>query len=110
MNNEEKLYEEVRQYEEVIMDNLCDLEKAKMALNDLLDTYNWNYEPTIQKALEYGTAAREEAEKCSDEAKMSWKYMYDYKKIMWLVSVARDYCNSALESCNNAYYGGAIHE
>lgn len=105
-----KLQEEVRQYEGIISDNLYDLEKAHMALEELLGTYNWDYEPTPQKAMEYGLAVGEEIEKCSDEAKYSWDYITGYKKIMWLVSVARDYCFSALKSCNNAYYGGVSNE
>lgn len=102
--------EEILQYEDIVGNNLYDLEKAQMALQELLDTYEWNYTPTAQKAMEYGCAVGKEIEKCGGEAKRSWYYINDYKKIMWLVSVARDYCHSALERCSNAYYGGACHE
>lgn len=101
-----QLEEKIYQYESIITDNLCDLEKAHMALNELLNEYEWEYEPTAQKALEYGSAMGKEVYKCDKEAKFSYKYLNDYKKIMWLVSIARDYCYLALKSCNDVYYGG----
>lgn len=107
---EAQLKEKIYQYESIITENLCDLEKAHMALNELLNEYEWNYEPTAQKALKYGSALSGDIVKSDKEAEFSYKYLNDYKKIIWLISIARDYCHSALESCNNAYYGGVANE
>lgn len=100
---------EVFLHEEVIGSNLADLEKAHMALSELLNEYHWDYEPDARKAIEYGTTVCA-SKNCDEKAKRSWDYINDYKKIMWLASVARDYCGLALENCNKAYCGGAENE
>lgn len=106
---EAQLNREVLEYEELIAENLVDLEKAHMALDELLNQYQWDYEPSISKAAEYGNTVH--ADKyCDKEAKLSYQYIADYKKIMWLVSIARDYCYSAMESCNKAYLRGVCNE
>lgn len=114
--SEKELQKEVFQYEEVIDSNLADLEKAYMALSELLNEYHWDYEPDVRKAIEYGSTLHED-ENCDKKAKWSWEYINGYKKIMWLVSVAKDYCYEALESCNKAldschkaYCGGVDDE
>lgn len=107
--SEKELQKEVFRYEEIIGSNLADLEKAHMALSELLDEYHWDYEPNARKAIEYGTAVGA-SKNCDEEAKRSWDYINGYKKIMWLASVAMDYCHDALESCSKAYYGGADNE
>lgn len=89
------------QYEQALTDNLADLEKAWMALNELLNEYEWVHLPDAKKAVEYGETVFAK-ENCSKEAEHSWKYIADYKKIMWLVNVARDYCCTAIENCNKA--------
>ncbi len=105
---ETQLKKEVLQYESLVADNLNDLEKAHMALDELLNTYLFDYEPDARKALEYGNTVG--AEERDENARHSWYYINDYKKIMWLVRVARDYCHSALDSCSKAYYGGVANE
>ena len=107
---EERLEEEVFQYNGITSDNFYDLEQACMALNELLGNYQWDYEPTPQKAMEFLSAVGENVEKCSDEAKWSGEYIHGYKKIMWLIRIARDYCSSALERCQNVYYEGLLSE
>lgn len=107
----EAVQKEVLDYEDILNDNFYNLEKAQMALEELLGSYEWDYTPTAQKAMEYGSAIGKEMEKCSDEAKRSWNYLNDYKRIMWLISVARDYCYLALEKCESALeYGCAVCE
>lgn len=88
-------------FEEVVTENLVDLEKAYMALDELINQYCWNYKPDARKAIEFSETVNA-MEYCDEEAKMSWRYIADYKKIMWLVSIAKDYCYSALESCEKA--------
>lgn len=94
----EKLKEQTN--ESIIFENSIALEKAQMALDELLNEYDRNFVPTIQKALNFSSAVGKEVHNCSDEEKFSWKFMYDYKRIMWLIRIASDYCYSALENCN----------
>lgn len=105
---EVQLEREVSHYEELVADNLVDLEKAHMALNELLNEYEWDYTPSASKAIQYGSTVP--SANTDREAKLSWRYIEDYKKIMWLVNIARDYCYSALESCNKVYSGGIVNE
>ena len=88
-------------FEEVVTENLVDLEKACMALEELITKYQWNYEPSARKALEFSNTVHPD-KYCDDDARRSWEYITDYKKIMWLISIAKDYCYSALENCENA--------
>lgn len=75
------------------------LENAGMALRELLEKYEWAHEPSAEKALYYGNTIPGQREEDKD-AERSWLYIYDYKKIMWLINVAYDYCNSALDYVN----------
>lgn len=92
---------EKQNYEDIIDDNIVDLEKAHMAIRTLLDEYDWNYEPDAYKAIKYGNSTNAR-EKCSNEEQFSWKYLQDYKKIMFLIKVANDYCYAAFERCIGA--------
>ena len=95
------------EYQDITFDNLCDLEMASMALNELLNEYDWAYEPDAIKAIEHGSTAGGSKDKA---AQFSYKYIADYRKIMWLVKVARDYCLLALERCENVCNGGVSNE
>lgn len=95
-------------YEGLVMDNIYNLEKASMALNELLNEYEWDCEPSAYDAIKFGNAIGGRG--CTEEEKHSWRYIDGYRKIMWLVSVARDYCFSALSDCEKAYAGGAANE
>lgn len=104
-----KMSEKEMQLYDSISENTYDLEKAKMALNEILNTYLWSYKPDAEKALEYGNTVN--ANKyCDEDAKRSWEYIYGYDKIMWLVTVARDYCHNAIERCEKIQCGGTCHE
>ncbi len=97
-------------YESLVMDNIYNLEKASMALDQLLDEYQWDYEPSAYDAIKFGRAVGNNRAECTDNEKRSWNYIEGYKKIMWLVGVARDYCFSALTDCEKAYKGGVVNE
>ena len=71
------------------------LENARMALRELLNDYEWDYEPSASKALEWGGIIPSH-QKNDEDAKHSWEYLHDYKRIMWLIHVAFDYCYSAI--------------
>lgn len=90
-----ELQEKISKYEDIVTYSEIDIEKATMALQVLLDEYDWDYEPTLQKAMKTGFAKGKEIDECTEEEKFSYQYIYDYKKIMWLVRVAFDYCLSA---------------
>lgn len=75
------------------------LENAGMALRELLENYEWVHEPSAKKAVYYGSAIPEQREE-DEDAERSWLYIHDYRKIMWLINVAFDYCNSALDDIN----------
>lgn len=94
---------------DAISDNIYNLESAQMALNEIIEAFDYNYEPDARKALEYGNTVH--ANKyCDEDAKHSWEYLYGYKKIMWLVKVARDYCHNAIDCCEKIQCGGICHE
>lgn len=97
--NREDLEKKLSNCHENAFESSIKLEKAKMALRQLLDEYEWDYEPSAEKALYYGRAIPGQRKK-DEYAKKSWSYIYDYKKIMWLINIAYDYCNSALDDIN----------
>lgn len=98
------------EYDGIMMENSYNLKNASTALQEILDQYDWNYQPNARKAVEYGCTVHPERF-CDEEAKRSWEYVVGYKRIMWLVSIARDYCFLALESCESALErGGTIKE
>ena len=86
---------------DAISDNVYDLEHAKMALNEILNSFRWNYYPDARKALKYGETVHAD-EQLDEDAKRSWEYVNGYEKIMFLVETARDYCHNAIGVCNNA--------
>lgn len=77
-------------------DNVYDLEQAIMALEEIINSYEWDFEPDARKALEYSTTVKPK-ENCDKDAELSWLYLRGYKKIMWLVRVAKDYCWNIFE-------------
>lgn len=102
-----KLQKTELDYESLISDNICNLKKASMALNQLLDEYQYDYVPSAYEAVRYGKATGKEVSMCTDSEKHSWQYINGYEKIMWLVSVARDYCFATLTDCEKAYASDA---
>ena len=96
-----ELREKILKYEDIVTYSEIDIEKATMALQVLLDEYDRGYEPTLRKAMKSGFASGEEISKCTEEENFSYRYIYDYKKIMWLVRIAFDYCLSASNNINS---------
>lgn len=87
--------------ENSFFDASCDLEKAKMALGELRQ-YDWSHKPDPAKAIEYmETTEKEKRDALGEDAEHSFEYIFDYKRIMWLVEVALDYCCSALDRIDN---------
>lgn len=96
-----KSSEKETRLEGVIFDSIYNLDNAVRALNELLNNYHFDYKPSAKKAYEFHTTVNA-SEKCDEDARRSWEYLYGYEQIMWLVCVARDYCSASLDGCNNA--------
>lgn len=79
--------------EEIINDADVDLYKAIMALEEFINVYDWDVEPTTDKANKYGSSTNRE--NCSKDEEISWKLLTEYDKIKWLIQIAHDYCWSA---------------
>ena len=47
----EELKKEISEYDSFVADTVCDLEKVNFILNNLLNEYNWRYEPTAEKGI-----------------------------------------------------------
>lgn len=104
--NESKLQNEIFRYQESASDASVDLEKATMALQELLNEYDWAYEPDARKAIEHSSTIGGSQDKV---AQFSYKYIADYKKIMWLAKVALDYCHIVSEQINLIQNGGVAN-
>lgn len=66
------------------------MEMAIFALNALLNDYDSNEDYlSATNVLEYKNS--KERDKLSDNAKLSYLFLEDYKRIMWMIRVARDY-------------------
>lgn len=98
---------EILKCEDLAEDNLYDMEMAYTALDELLNQYDFAYEPDARKAIEHSSTVGGSKDKV---AQFSHKYIADYRKIMWLLRVARDYCYSTLERCDKVCCGGASNE
>lgn len=80
---------------EIIDESIVDLKKATMALQEFVDEYDWDVEPTADKAKKF--ILHTDARKCPKDEEISWKLLAEYDKIKWLVHVALDYCWNASE-------------
>ena len=104
--NESTLQKEIFRYQDSVYDSFVDIEKATMALRELLNEYEWAYEPDARKAIEHSSTIGGSEDKV---AQFSYKYIADYRKIMWLVNVALDYCCKVAEQINFIQNGGVVN-
>lgn len=103
MNETEKeLQEKLYKYESLVNCNILNVKNTYMAIQDLLNTYEYDVKVSARKALEYDTTVRPD-EHFGLDAKISSKFINDYDRIMWLLNVACDYCYEAMENLDNAY-------
>lgn len=86
-------------YEDATHDCSIELDKGIKALEELLNSYSWNIEPTAEKALKYGKSTKRND--CTLDEKMSYTLLSEYDRIIWLLQVAHDYCYNAYEQLNN---------
>lgn len=71
---------------------------GQKALDTFLNEYEWDITPSIDHAKKYADATEEEIKNCTKEDEISYKLLYDYKTILRLIGVARDYCFAAQEA------------
>lgn len=96
--NENEMRTAILKYDETLMECSGDIDKALMALNELINNYDSVLLPDARKAIEHGTTIGGSKD---EQAQFSWKYIYDYKRIMWLIRIAFDYCSSVSQSINS---------
>ena len=106
-NKKIDLQEKIIEYENAVGDSAKDIEMATMALQELLNEYDWNYTPDARKAIEHGSTVGGSQDKV---AQFSYKYIADYRKIMWLIQIAFDYCFLASKDIDSIYRGGVVNE
>ena len=70
--NESKLQKEISRYQDSVYDSSVDIEKATMALRELLNEYEWAYEPDARKAIEHSSTIGGSEDKV---AQFSYKYI-----------------------------------
>lgn len=88
-----KIYEELREYADTCMENEYDLTQCYQALSTCIDEFaDGVISPDPYKAILWAKGQDK-----SEEAEFSCRFIYEYKKLCWLVQVARDYCFNALE-------------
>lgn len=57
------------------------LDKAKMALEELMNSYYLDYEPSARDAIRYGsTIGKQERDALEEKVRWSWEYILGYKK------------------------------
>lgn len=85
------------QLQEAMEDSVYELEKAKMAIREIIEDYGcYDAKLSPEKALKYRSAIGDELKACTMDEKLSDLFLSDYSRIMWLVEVIMDYCNNAI--------------
>ena len=85
------------------------MEMAMFALNDLLNDYDSNEDYlSATAALKYENS--QERDKLSDNAKLAHLFLADYKRIMWMIRVARDYIFDADKLTEKIADGDGLYE
>lgn len=79
--------------EEIIDNANVDLDKAIRALEEFEASYDWEVYPSADKANKYGSYTNRED--CPKDEEISWKLLYEYDRIRWLIQIAHDYLLSA---------------
>lgn len=83
-----------------------DLEKAELILSELINKYDWDYDLDLHKGLTYACKLHQKDEVVDQVGKLTWVYVYDYRKIMRFISIALDYVFEAIQCMENVE-GGA---
>lgn len=78
-------------------DCYIELEKAIGALDNFVNNYDYNVNPTPRGAIKYGTATNETRKECTLDDEVAFKILCEYQNMMWFIHVARDYCDNAIK-------------
>ena len=87
-------------YEETINESYLELKKGYMAIEEFLNSYSWDIEPTPQKALKYACSTNHNEYTLDEE--MSYRLLAEYNKMIWLIQIASDYCYNATQALEKA--------
>lgn len=84
---------------DLILDTNTTLKKAFMALSEIIDSYDWDLDDVYipEASLLYGKGLDQ-----SEKAKHAFEYATGYKRVMWLVHIAFDYCYEAMTNTDRA--------
>lgn len=94
-------------YQNAVFEAGIDLEKAKLMLSELLNEYDWNCELDLRDGFTYVSSIHKENEEQDRVGRLTWKFVYDYKKIMKFIGIAFDYVYEAIQHMENAEGGAA---
>lgn len=105
--NTSKLSSEEINYVNAIFEAGIDLEKAQLMLSELLNEYDWDCELNLRNGLMYACSRHKENEEPDRVGHLTWKFVYDYRKIMKFISIALDYVYEAIQHMENVEGGAA---
>ena len=94
-------------YANAVFEAGIDLEKAQLVLSELLNEYDWNCELDLRDGFTYVSSIHKENEEQDRVGRLTWKFVYDYKKIMKFIGIAFDYVYEAIQHMENAEGGAA---
>lgn len=87
--NESEMKKLIYKYGEIVDESSNELDKALMALNELINDYSFDLKLDVRKALEHDTTIGGNDDVVG---KFTSRFVYDHDRIMWLIHVALDYC------------------
>ena len=82
--------------QEALFETKAELEELMMALGELLD-YDTNLELNSVDLSKYATGEEE-----TKIGKLSYRFLCEHKRLMWLVRTAIMYCDEAQKICEGA--------
>lgn len=85
--------------QEALYEIQLELDELMMALSILTDDYDTSFELNEVDLKKYM-----QGEKNNDTGKMSFKFLYEHKRLMWLVRTAKMYCEEAKRICEAAQF------
>lgn len=92
MENEQRL-------EDVLADVKAELSELKMALNEITDRYDTYWDLSMEEAIKFYKSDRDDTINKVGEA--SCRFLFEHKRIMWLVRTAIMYCEEAEKICKS---------
>ena len=103
MTEEKRMTETEIVYNDAISESKISIEKALGAFDELID-YEWDVDYlTVNDAVKcFNTPPELRETECSVSERVAFNLIKDYKRIVWLINVARDYCVSCSKELQKA--------